>query len=171
MVPFVTLVQCRVVLPDENGTVILTKSRAIKSSAGFDLTHLFVGSEGLLGVVVEATLRVVSRPSMVLASSVVFNTVKNAALTVIEIRSRGLSQQLARCELINRYGMMAVNSYFNRSYQVKPTLFLEFHGSDGMALQVASDMVREIAQKHEGFDVSTTDHNEQQQIDLGTYSW
>ena len=159
------VVQCRVVLPDENGTVIVTKSRAIKSSAGFDLTHLFVGSEGLLGVVVEATLRVVSRPSMVLSSSVVFNTIKNAARTVIEIRSRGLSQQLARCELINSYGMMAVNSYFNRSYQVKPTLFLEFHGSDGMALHVASDMVREIAQKHEGFDyVSTTDHNEQQQV-------
>ncbi|KAF0974845.1 hypothetical protein FDP41_006319 [Naegleria fowleri] len=158
------VIQLKVVLPDEKGTIITTKSRALKSSTGFDLTHLFIGSEGLLGIIVEATLKVVAKPSKVLASRVIFNTISEAAKTVIEIKSRGVSQ-MARCELINKYGILAVNKLFNRTYEIKPTLFFEFHGSDEASLKVSSTIVQEIAQKHNGYGyLATTDENEQKEV-------
>jgi len=158
------VIQLKVVLPDEKGTIITTKSRALKSSTGFDLTHLFIGSEGLLGIIVEATLKVVSKPSKVLASRVIFNTISDAAKTVIEMKSRGVSQ-MARCELINKYGIIAVNTLFNRTFEAKPTLFLEFHGSDENSLKVSSGIAKEIAEKHGGYDyLATTDENEQKEV-------
>ncbi|KAL9649955.1 hypothetical protein ABK040_014995 [Willaertia magna] len=159
------IISLKVVLPDENGSIITTKSRALKSSTGFDLTHLFVGSEGLLGVIVEATLKVVSKPSKVLASRVVFNTIADAAKTVIEIKSRGSYYNLARCELINKYGISAVNQLFNRTFELKPTLFLEFHGADENQLRVSSSLVEEITKKYNGYDyLATTDEQEQKEV-------
>ncbi|EFC36609.1 hypothetical protein NAEGRDRAFT_75708 [Naegleria gruberi] len=158
------VLQIKVVLPDENGTIITTRTRALKSSTGFDLTHLFVGSEGLLGIILEATLKIISKPPKVLASRVIFNSISDAAKTVIEVKSRGVSN-MARCELINKYGIMAVNKQFNRDFEVSPTLFFEFHGADEASLKVSSEIVEEIAKKHGGREyLATTDENEQKEV-------
>lgn len=116
-----------VVLPD--GTVIETGSRARKSSAGYDLTHLFVGSEGTLGIITKLTLRLFGQPDAILAATCAFETVDDAVNTVIMAIQMGIP--LARVELLDEMQMKGMN-IFNPELSLpeKPHLFLEFHGSD-----------------------------------------
>ena len=114
-----------VVTPD--GSVVRTRSRARKSSAGYDLTHLFVGSEGTLGVVVEATLRIYPTPEAISAAVCAFATLDAAVGCVIQAIQLGIP--VARIELLDDVQMDAVNRRSGLSYPVAPTLFLEFHGS------------------------------------------
>ncbi len=116
-----------VVLPD--GTVIETGTRARKSSAGYDLTHLFVGSEGTLGIITRLTVRLFGQPDTILAATCGFETVEDAVNSVIMAIQMGIP--MARIELLDEVQMKGMNN-FNPDLNLpeKPHLFLEFHGSD-----------------------------------------
>ena len=116
-----------VVLPD--GTIIETGSRARKSSAGYDLTHLFVGSEGTLGIITKLTVRLFGQPDTILAATCSFETVDDAVNSVIMAVQMGIP--MARIELLDEVQMKGMN-IFNPDLNLpeKPHLFLEFHGSD-----------------------------------------
>jgi D-lactate dehydrogenase (cytochrome) len=129
------------------GTVLRTGSRSRKSSAGYDLTRLFVGSEGTLGIVVEATLRIYPTPEAISSAVCSFPSVASAVACVIETIQLGVP--VARIELLDETLMGAVVSRAGLPYMVAPTLFLEFHGSpDGVAEQAST--VGEIAAEHGG---------------------
>lgn len=115
-----------VVLAD--GRIVKTSQRAKKSAAGYDLTRLFIGSEGTLGVIVELTLRLYGRPEAVSAARVQFPDIDSAVETAIQTIQCGIP--IARIELIDANMIAGINSYSNTSFAVKPTLFLEFHGGE-----------------------------------------
>ncbi|CUK02810.1 putative FAD-linked oxidoreductase [Shimia thalassica] len=132
-----------VVLPD--GRVINTGSRARKSSAGYDLTHLFVGSEGTLGIITELTVRLFGRPDTELSATCAFETIDDAVNTVIMAIQMGLP--MARIELLDDVQMKGMN-IFNPDLNLpeKPHLFLEFHGSEaGVKEQV--DLFESVAEE------------------------
>ena len=114
-----------VVLAD--GRVIKTARRARKSAAGYDLTRLFVGAEGTLGVITEVTLRLYGIPEAISSAVVSFPELKGAVDSAITTIQCGIP--IARVELLDEVQMDAVNKYSDLDYPVRPTLFLEFHGS------------------------------------------
>ena len=114
-----------VVLAD--GRIIRTARRARKSAAGYDLTRLFVGSEGTLGVITEVTVRLYGIPEAISAAVTSFPDLESAVNTVILTIQSGIP--VARIELLDEVQMDAINKYANFEYAVKPTLFFEFHGS------------------------------------------
>jgi D-lactate dehydrogenase (cytochrome) len=125
----------QVVLAD--GRVIRTGTRARKSSAGYDLTRLFVGSEGTLGIITELTVRLWGQPEAVLAAVCPFATLEGAVDTVIQTIQLGLG--VARIELLDEVQIRGFNAYSGYAMAETPTLFLEFHGSEsGVAEQVAT---------------------------------
>jgi len=131
------------------GQTLRTGSRARKSSAGYDLTHLFVGSEGTLGIVVEATVRLYPTPEAVAAAVCAFPSVDAAVACVVETVQLGIP--MARIELLDEIELDAVNRRSGLAYSVAPTLFLEFHGSES-AVREQSTAVAEIAAEHGGGD-------------------
>src|SRR5262245_15014775 len=136
-----------VVLAD--GSVIHTGTRARKSAAGYDLTRLFVGSEGTLGIITEVTLRVYGLPEAMSAAVCAFDDLAGAVDTVIETIQLGIP--VARIELLDELMIRAVNQYSKLTLRESPTLFLEFHGTEtGVQEQAAT--VSEIAQEHGGHD-------------------
>ncbi|HEY1798744.1 MAG TPA: FAD-linked oxidase C-terminal domain-containing protein [Stellaceae bacterium] len=136
-----------VVLAD--GKVIRTARRARKSAAGYDLTRLFVGSEGTLGVITEVTLKLYGIPEAISAAVCAFPTIEAAVDTVITTIQSGVP--VARIELLDEAQIDAINKYSKLDNQVAPTLFFEFHGTNsGVAEQV--DIVKEIAGDNGGSD-------------------
>ncbi len=119
-----------VVLPD--GSIIETGTRARKSSAGYDLTHLFVGSEGTLGIITKITVKLHGQPESILAATCAFDTIDNAVDTVIDAIQMGIP--MARIELLDEVQMRGMNLYNpDMNLPEKPHLFLEFHGTDSSA--------------------------------------
>jgi D-lactate dehydrogenase (cytochrome) len=114
-----------VVLPD--GRIISTGGRARKSAAGYDLTGLFVGAEGTLGIITEVTLRLYGQPEAVSAAVCEFETLRGAVNAVIQTIQIGLP--VARIELLDPLQIRAINGYSHTAYRECPTLFLEFHGT------------------------------------------
>ncbi|MBV8278277.1 MAG: FAD-binding protein, partial [Verrucomicrobia bacterium] len=135
----------KVVLPD--GRVIRTARRARKSAAGYDLTRLFVGSEGTLGVITEVTVRLYGTPATISAAVCSFGTIEGAVSAVIQTIQAGVP--VARIEFANAMQMDAINKYSQLDLPVTPTLWLEFHGTEaGVAEQ--AEMVQKIAAAHGG---------------------
>jgi len=135
-----------VVLAD--GRVIRTGGRARKSSSGYDLTRLFVGSEGTLGVITEVTLRVYGLPEAVSAAVCQFDTMEGAVQSVITIMQLGVP--VARIELLDEAQIDAVNRYSRLSYPLKPTIFFEFHGTSAAAVAEHAQTAQEIAGEQGG---------------------
>ncbi len=109
------------------GKVIRTARRAKKSSAGYDLTRLFVGAEGTLGIITEVTLRLYPQPEAISAASCSFPTVDAAVRTTIETIQAGIP--IARCELLDALTVKAVNARDKLALPEQPLLLFEFHGS------------------------------------------
>lgn len=134
-----------VVLAD--GEIIRTASRARKSAAGFDLTRLFIGSEGTLGIITEITLKLHGVPEAIAAATCQFPSVKAACDTTIETIQTGIP--IARIELCDDLTVRAFNNYAKLGLEPKPMLFVEFHGtSQGVAEQMLR--FRELAEANGG---------------------
>lgn len=110
-----------------DGSIIRTAQRARKSSAGYDLTRLLVGSEGTLGIMTELTVRLYGIPEVILAAVCPFATIEGACNAVIQSIQLGLG--LARMELLDELQIHAVNTHSKLALEERPTLFLEFHGT------------------------------------------
>jgi D-lactate dehydrogenase (cytochrome) len=130
-----------VVLAD--GRIISTGGRARKSSSGYDLTRLFVGSEGTLGVITELTLRLHGRPEALASATCYFDDIESAVRTVITTIQLGIP--VARIELLDEVQVGAVNRFSRVDYPVFPTLFFEFHGLSDRDVTEQAEAVGEIA--------------------------
>ena len=138
-----------------NGEVLRTGTRARKSSAGYDLTRLFVGSEGTLGVMTEITVRLYPLPEAVSAAVCHFPDVASAVRTTIQTIQLGVP--IARCELLDANAVRAVNRQSGLALRETPMLLMEFHGSPA-GVQEQAETVQEIAAEHagQGFEWATT---------------
>jgi len=137
----------KVVLAD--GRIIQTARRAKKSSAGYDLTRLFVGSEGTLGIITEVTVKLHPVQAAMSAALCAFPAIEGAAKTVIQTLQMGVP--IARSELLCATTMAALNRYNKMSYREAPTLLLEFHGTEASVIEQA-ETVQEIARDNGGLD-------------------
>jgi len=135
-----------VVLPD--GQVIQTGTKARKSSAGYDLTHLFVGSEGTLGLMTRITVRLFGQPEAIMAATCAFETVEGAVDAVMDAMQVGLP--MARIEFLDEVQMQGMNIYNpDMTLPETPHLFLEFHGSAG-GVEEQVEIFTDIAKEHGG---------------------
>ncbi|MGH6861436.1 MAG: FAD-binding oxidoreductase [Phyllobacterium sp.] len=136
-----------IVLP--SGQIIRTGTRARKSSSGYDLTRLFVGSEGTLGIITEVTLKLYGIPETVSAALCSFEDLDHAVSAAISIVQLGIP--VARMELMDRGLIAAVNAYSNLALKIEDTLAFEFHGSPASVAEHV-EMVRNIVQDNDGKD-------------------
>ena len=125
-----------------NGEVIRTGSRSVKQSAGYDLTHLFVGSEGTLGVITAATLQLAPLPTFFSAATVAFGDVDCAAQAVFDLMASGLEP--TALELLGDTAVSIINSEPAIDLTPGPNLFLEFNGASEVTLQETMQLAEEI---------------------------
>ena len=130
-----------------SGEVIRTGTRAKKSSAGYDLTRLMVGSEGTLGVITEITLKIYPLPEAVSAAICSFPSIEAAVRTTIQVIQMGIP--IARVELIDARTVRMVNAYAKLGLREEPMLLMEFHGTPNSVKEQA-ELVQEIAAEHGG---------------------
>ena len=130
-----------------SGEIIRTGTRAKKSSAGYDLTRLMVGSEGTLGVVTEITLKLYPLPEAISAAVCSFPSIEAAVRTTIQIIQVGIP--IARVELIDANSIRAVNAYSKLDLNPSPMLLMEFHGSPASVKEQA-ELVQDIATEFGG---------------------
>ncbi len=138
-----------------SGEVIRTGTRAKKSSAGYDLTRLLVGSEGTLGVITEVTVKLYPLPEAISAAICSFPSIEAAVRTTIQIIQLGIP--IARVELIDGKTMRMVNAYAKLGLREEPLLLMEFHGSPA-SVQEQAETVQQIASEFGGtaFEWATT---------------
>ena len=136
------------------GKIIKTGTRAKKSSAGYDLTRLFVGSEGTLGIITEITLKIYPQPEAISAAVCSFNDIASAVNTVIQTIQMGVP--VARVEFVDENGVRAFNKHDKLTLPEKPLLLFEFHGSE-YGVKEQAEMVQQIADEHQaiGFEWAT----------------
>ena len=144
-----------------DGRVLKTGGRARKSSAGYDLTALFIGSEGTLGIITELTVRLYGRQEAISAAVCAFENLEGAVDTVIQTIQLGIP--IARIELLDEVQIDAVNRFSNLDYPLRPTLFLEFHGSDA-GVKEQSEAVSEIASENGGGEFKWTTKEEERRV-------
>jgi D-lactate dehydrogenase (cytochrome) len=132
-----------------DGSVMRTGTRAKKSSAGYDLTRLFVGSEGTLGVMTEITLKLYPLPEAVSAAVCFFPSIDAAVQTTIAVIQMGVP--IARCELLDANAIRAVNRHSKLTLREAPMLLMEFHGSEASVAEQAAT-VQEVAKDQGGAD-------------------
>jgi D-lactate dehydrogenase (cytochrome) len=137
-----------------DGRIIRTGSRARKSSAGYDLTRIFVGSEGTLGVITEVTVRLYPQPEAISAAVCSFPTTADAVNAVIQTIQTGVP--VARVEFLDENGVRAINAHDKLNLPEKPLLLFEFHGSEH-GVQEQAQQVQEIAAEYSaiGFEWAT----------------
>jgi len=131
------------------GRIVRTASRAKKSSAGYALTQLYVGSEGTLGIITEVVVKLHPQPEAIAAAVVNFPDVRSAAQAVIQAIQMGVP--LARSELLDALAIRAINAHSRTNLRALPTLFLEFCGSSAQ-IEEQSQIVREIVAQCGGGD-------------------
>ncbi|GAB9472495.1 Glycolate oxidase, subunit glcd [Globisporangium polare] len=136
------------VMPD--GRIIKTGSKTRKSSAGYDLTRLLIGSEGTLGIITEAELRLYGIPEAEKTMICSFPTIKNAVDTCATVMQMGV--QVARMELMDENAVQAINKYSKLRNPVRPSLIIEHHGSPS-EVEEQSAVVQEIATEFEAQDI------------------
>uniref|UniRef100_A0A8C7WVU1 D-lactate dehydrogenase (cytochrome) n=1 Tax=Oryzias sinensis TaxID=183150 RepID=A0A8C7WVU1_9TELE len=144
------VINLEVVLAD--GTIVHTAGkgrRPRKTSAGYNLTNLFVGSEGTLGIITKTTLRLYGIPEATVSAVCSFASVQAAVDSTVQILQAGVP--IARIEFLDDVMMDACNRFSSLSYPVVPTLFLEFHGSE-RSLEEQVNVTEEITQSNEGSD-------------------
>jgi len=130
-----------------DGRIVHTGGRARKSSAGYDLTRLFVGAEGTLGIITEIQLRLYGLPEAISAAVCQFADLKGAVDTVIVAMQLGIP--VARIELLDDVQMDACVRYSQLEFDAKPTLFFEFHGTQA-AVREQAETIESIAAEHGG---------------------
>ena len=130
-----------------DGRIIKTANRARKSSAGYDLTRLFIGSEGTLGIITEITLKLYPQPEAVSAAVCAFPSMGDAVSAVIDTIQMGVP--IARVEFVDALAIRAINQYDKLTLPEMPTLFFEFHGSEH-GVQEQAETVQAIATEHKG---------------------
>ena len=150
------VVSIEAVMP--NGEIIKTSNKAKKSSAGYDLTRLLVGSEGTLGIITEITLKLYGIPEVIAGGRVSFTSIKDAADTVITTIQSGIP--VARIELLDAIQVKACNLYSKLSLPEEPLLLLEFHGSK-KSVDEQSELFGEIALEFGGNNYEWTSNNEE----------
>ena len=141
-----------------DGRSICTAQRAKKTSAGYDLTRLMVGSEGTLGLITEITLKLQGIPEAISAARCSFPTVDAACQTVMQVIQFGIP--VARIELLDALQVEACNAYSKLDMPVEPLLLLEFHGTEASVIE-QSEMFGEIAKEHGGKDYAATTSTEE----------
>jgi D-lactate dehydrogenase (cytochrome) len=134
-----------------NGEVISTGTRARKSATGYDLTKLFVGAEGTLGIITEITVRLHPVPEAISAAICSFASLKGAVDTVIQTIQSAVP--VARIELLDEVSVEATNAYSKLGLKVASTVFLEFHGSEASVREQA-EAVQALAMENGGSDFS-----------------
>jgi len=139
------------------GKVIRTARRAKKSSAGYDLTRLFIGSEGTLGIITEVTVRLYPQPEAVSAAVCNFSSVDAAVAAVIQTIQMGIP--VARVELLDTATVRALNLYSKLTLRETPLLLFEFHGSPA-GVEEQATTVQEITREHGGMDFEWAVHPE-----------
>ena len=141
-----------------DGRIVKTSRRARKSAAGYDLTRLFVGSEGTLGIITEVTARLYAVPEAMSAAVCLFKDIAGAVRTVIQALQAGIP--IARSELLSPTTIRAINMHCKMSHKEQPTIFFEFHGTEhGVAEQAR--LVQEIAKEHGGEDFQWATRSEE----------
>ena len=130
-----------------SGEIIHVGSKARKSSAGYDLVRLFIGSEGTLGIITEITLKIYPLPEAISAATCQFPSVHEAIKAVTGIIQYGVP--VARVELVDEVAIAAINQYDKLSLKEVPTLFFEFHGSP-MGVQEQAEIAEQISRDHQG---------------------
>ena len=140
-----------VVLAD--GRVVTTSRRSRKSAAGYELTRLFVGSEGTLGIITEITARLYAVPEAMSAATCSFPDIAGAVNTVIQTLQAGIP--IARSEALCATTMKAINAYSKTAYREQPALFLEFHGTQA-GVEEQAKLVQDIAHENGGMDFEWT---------------
>ncbi|HEY9459831.1 MAG TPA: FAD-linked oxidase C-terminal domain-containing protein, partial [Paralcaligenes sp.] len=140
-----------------DGRIINTANRAKKSSAGYDLTRLFVGSEGTLGIITEVTVRLYPLPEAISAAICNFETLDSAVQSVIEIIQMGVP--VARVEFMDTAAVKATNAYSKLTLKESPLLLFEFHGSPA-SVKEQSATVQDITHGNGGTDFQWAEHPE-----------
>ncbi|KAJ3447833.1 d-lactate dehydrogenase [Anaeramoeba flamelloides] len=151
------VVNLTIVLAD--GRILKTANRAKKSSSGYDLTHLILGSEGTLGIITEATVKIYRLPKAISSGICCFPTVKDCTEAVTKIVQTSLGS-LARCEYLNTAAITGVNKYFKSTFTEKPTLLLEFHGETTKQVEQVKEKLVQIVEGHGSFGLSFTTDKE-----------
>lgn len=147
-----------------DGKIITTRRKVSKSSVGYNLTQLFIGAEGTLGITTEITLRILRTPSAILAAVARFSTTKACAQTVQGLAVEQVGS-LARAELINAVCMKNINAYSNTNYPIQPTLLLEFHGATQTEVLEAAKTAERVAKEFGCSDFQyTTDEGEREKM-------
>lgn len=132
-----------------DGTIVETGTRAKKSSAGYDLTRLLVGSEGTLGVITEVTIKLYPQPEAISAAIVNFPTIRGAVDTVIQTIQMGIP--VARSEFLDAEMVKAINAHEKLNLKEQTTLFFEFHGSN-TSVEEQAQYVQDLASENGGED-------------------
>jgi D-lactate dehydrogenase (cytochrome) len=139
------------------GEIIRTGTQAKKSSAGYDLTRLYVGSEGTLGIITEVTLKIYPQPEQLAAAICSFPTIVDAVSAVIQVIQLGVP--VARVELVDELAIHAINQYSKLNLNEQPTLFFEFSGSS-QSIKEQTELVQEIVNSYSGENFEWATHAE-----------
>jgi D-lactate dehydrogenase (cytochrome) len=149
------VLRAQVVLAD--GRIIQTGSRSVKQSSGYDLAHLFIGSEGTLGIITEATLKLAPIPEHVSAAVASFESVSAAIEAVVAIRGSGVEP--AALEFLDAFTVGTISKNDGLDLQAKPTLFMEFHAAHFGALESVLETVKDICTETGAFTFNSTTNN------------